>query len=108
MHKLVGDAGVLTLPRKQMFAGMYFQAAERVAGRVSRKEARRLWRACFAADLITPTQLRQGIFYLYLMRFAHVAAAFRKRLEKHWPQHYFVRRTETYLKTPLPAAKVVA
>ena len=39
------EAAKLTTPaRNEMFAGMYFAAAERMADRVSRKEGRQIWR----------------------------------------------------------------
>jgi glycosyltransferase involved in cell wall biosynthesis len=112
MQRLIEDAKLMTPPRKEMFAGMYFQCAERVADRISRKEARQIWRDAFGAGVITSHQLRQGLNYLRLFRFPSLRASRRLEFERAWPSSYFVRRSATYLKTPLcrgehPAISVV-
>lgn len=101
MLQVIRGNSMLSGERKAMFAGMYFQAAERMAQRVSRKDGRAIWRRCFDQQLIAPRELRQGDRYLALLRFPRIAQVYRAWLEKRWNPLYFVRRSSTYLKTPL-------
>ncbi len=112
MQCVIENANVMTPARKEMFAGMYFQCAERVADRVSRKEARQIWQDAHRAGVIDGAQLRAGLMYFQLFRFESVRKSRRIALEQTWPANFFVRRTATYLKTPLhrgefPAISVV-
>ncbi|HEY0008789.1 MAG TPA: glycosyltransferase family A protein [Tepidisphaeraceae bacterium] len=107
----VRAAGQLTLERRDMFAGMFFQSAERIAQRASRKEGKAIWQRALELELITPSQCRQGKTYLTLHRWPSVRGIARKRLEKQWPAAFFVKRSPTYLNAPVqsaPAAEVAA
>src|SRR5205814_3155194 len=101
MLHVIEDAKLMTPARKEMFAGMYFQCGERVADRVSRKEARQIWRDAYAAGVIDRRQLRGGLRYFHLFRFPSFRKSKRLTLERTWPANFFVRRSATYLKTPL-------
>lgn len=101
MLTLVREKNLLTVDRRAMFAGMYFQAAERMAMRVSRRNGRDLWKRGFDAGVITVGEHRRGDRYLMLLRFASIARWYRKHLERTWNPHYFIKRTSTYLKTPV-------
>ena len=48
MQRVIENANLMTPARKEMFAGMYFQCAERVADRVSRKRHGRSGRMLIA------------------------------------------------------------
>ena len=100
--KAVQTAGQLNDARKAMFAGMFFQSAERIAQRVSRTEGKAVWRKAFELKLVTERQLRQGVFYINLFRWPRVRDFARRRLEKQWPAAYFVQRSATYLNAPAP------
>jgi len=100
MLTLIREKKLLTDDRRAMFAGMYFQAADRMATRVSRREGRDLWRRCLDAGLVTSREHKQGDRYLALLRFPRLAAMYRRHLERQWNPLYFVKRTSTYLKTP--------
>ena len=112
MQGVVENANRMTPQRREMFAGMYFQCAERVADRVSRKQGRQVWLDAYRAGVITAQQRLQGMQYFHLFRFPSLRAAQRRKLEKSWPANYFIRRSATYMKTPLhrgdlPAVSVV-
>jgi len=100
----VKSRNLLTPARIAMFAGLYFQAAERMAAKVSRRDGRDVWRRCFNAGLITATEHAQGDRFLMMLRFPGLAVLYRARLERLWNPLYFVKRTSTYLKTPLESA----
>ncbi len=112
MQKVIESAGMMTAARKEMFAGMYFDAAERMADRVSRKEAREIWKETFAAGVMTKQQRLQGLQYFHLFRWEGMRKQRRRRLEKQWPANFFVRTGPDYLRTPVvrgerPAISVV-
>jgi glycosyltransferase involved in cell wall biosynthesis len=108
MQRAIENAKLMTPARKEMFAGMYFQCAERVADRVSRKEARQIWRDAHSAGVIDAKQLRQGLRYFHLFRFPSLRQSQRHKLEQSWPPNFFIRRTATYLKTPLHRGELPA
>lgn len=99
----VARAGRLDNVTKPMFAGLYFQSAERLGTKISWREGQRIWSLAFSFSLINPKQLSQGRTYFYLYRFKRLRAWYRRRLEKQWPAAFFVKRSETYLKAPVPA-----
>jgi hypothetical protein len=97
MLRTIEDARLMTPARKAVFAGMYFQLAERTAQKIGRKEARQIWRETFDAGLIDARQLKQGTFYFRLYRWPSLYASKRRKLEREWPAEFFVRRTATYV-----------
>jgi glycosyltransferase involved in cell wall biosynthesis len=112
MQKVIEGAGMMTAARKEMFAGMYLDAAERLADRVSRKEAREIWWDAFLAGVITKRQRLQGLQYFRLFRWEGMRRSRRRWLERIWPANFFVRTGPDYLRTPvvrgeLPAISVV-
>jgi glycosyltransferase involved in cell wall biosynthesis len=106
MLELLVQRDLLTPPRKQMFVGMYFQAAERLADGFSRREARRVWRICRRRGLIPLRPYLQGLAYLLAHRWPGRAKRIRERIEQTWPPLYLCRRSSTYLRTPLKMAEV--
>jgi glycosyltransferase involved in cell wall biosynthesis len=101
MLSLIREKNLLTDARRAMFAGMYFQCAERMATRVSRRDGRMVWKRAFDAGLITVSEHRRGDRYLAMLRFPRLAKWYRSHLERSWNPLYFVKRTSTYLRTPL-------
>ncbi|MBC7784654.1 MAG: glycosyltransferase family 2 protein [Burkholderiales bacterium] len=100
--KIIKDAGLLSDTYRDYLAGLFWQSAERVAQRVSRKEARLIWQKAHDLGLIKAAQLKQGRNYLLLARFARLHPHLLARLKRHWPASFFVTRSATYLKSPVP------
>ncbi len=97
------DAGLLTDHRRKLFAGLFFQSAERVGTRLGWRDGLAVWKRARTLDLITDRELSQGKFYFWMYRFRSLRPYLRGRLGRAWPAEYFVKRSETYLKAPVPA-----
>jgi glycosyltransferase involved in cell wall biosynthesis len=98
----VRQAGAMTDARREYFAGMFFQSAERIAERASRRDARANRTRARELQLITPREEAQGNRYLMLHRFPALRGPMRRRLQRKWPAAYFVQRSSTYLRAPAP------
>lgn len=101
---VVRAAGKMTDLRRRALAGVFFQSAERIAQRVSRVEGRAVWKKAHALKLITVTQRVEGDLYLFSGRWPSVREVLGKLLRKRWPAEYFLVKSPTYLKAPVPAA----
>jgi glycosyltransferase involved in cell wall biosynthesis len=71
----------LTEPRKRMLAGLIFQAAERLAMRVSRREARQQWEAAISAGVAGNDLASAGRRYFRFFRFTSQRPRLRKKVE---------------------------
>ncbi len=100
--KTVEAAGQLTAVRRAMFAGMFFQSAERLGTRQSWREGLSVWTKAHALGLISDRQFRQGRNYFWLYRFKKLRGIYRNRLTRQWPREFFVPRSTTYLTAPAP------
>src|SRR6185437_1636097 len=94
--------GQLNDVTRPLFAGIFFQSAERVAARVSRREGVAIWQRALELGLIDATQFAQGRRYLFLSRFNRVSRIYRNYLRMTWPSPFFVTRSATYLRPPAP------
>ncbi len=99
--KLLTNAHQLTEPNRLAMAGLFWQSAERIAKRVSRKEARDVWHRAYDLGLINIKQMKQGTRYLALSRFGFLQNPLRHRLTKAWPKPFFVSKSTTYLNSPV-------
>lgn len=102
VYRLVEAAGELTDARREMFAGMFFQSAERIGTRVGWRDGLAVWVKAHALGLINAKQFAQGRNYFWMYRFKRLRGIYRKRLERKWPRAYFVTRSATYLNAPAP------
>ncbi len=71
----------LTEPRRRMLAGLIFQAAERLAQRVSRSDARTRWEDAINAGVVAPDLASAGRSYFRFFRFSGQRSRLRKKVE---------------------------
>jgi len=100
----VRNAGLLNDLHRAMFAGLFFQSAERIGTRVGWRDGLAVWERARGLDLITDRQLAQGRRYFWMYRFKSLRSWLRGRLQRAWPKGYFVPKSETYLKAPIVGA----
>jgi glycosyltransferase involved in cell wall biosynthesis len=102
IYKTVCDAGQMTGARKRWFAGMYFTGVEVIGQKVHRGEARKAWKFALNDGLITPAEHRQGWWLLLNMRWPNRYLKLRNKMLHRWPSEYFLPRSDTFMKTPVP------
>jgi hypothetical protein len=101
MHRLIEQQGLLTEPRRRMIAGMYFRAAERMAERASRREARSIWKRGRGEGLLSFHHYIEGVAYFFAYRWETARAATKGWLERNWPVELLAPRSPLLVKTPM-------
>ncbi|HRK30873.1 MAG TPA: glycosyltransferase family A protein [Tepidisphaeraceae bacterium] len=103
IYKHISDRGGMTEARRRWFVGMYFTAAETIAKKLHRGEGRRAWKHAWTDGLVTAAQYRQGWWLLVNARWPARYESMRASLESKWPREYFLPRSDTFMKAPIPA-----
>ena len=103
VHDDLGRLGLLTARRRRMLGGQFFLAAEMLATRVSRREARRAWVEAVRRGLASPVFLPRGIEYLS-SRDDLRRARLKRRLIRRWPAELIPRRGRRFTTARVPGA----
>lgn len=97
----------LTDQRKRMLAGLIFQAAERLALRVSRTEARTRWKDAIRAGVVAPDLAWSVSRYFRYFRFSSQRQHLRKKVESRFGD-IPLTRSRTSLVCPVGATPTVS
>lgn len=89
---------------RERFAVLFWEAALRLADRVSAREGRVVWREARRRGLIDARRFWQGWSLLALRRAAGMQRRLRHRLMLAWPRPYFFPQNPTFNKARVPGA----
>lgn len=102
IYRIATEAGAMTDARRKHFAGMYFTAVEKIGTKVHRAEGRRLWKCALTDGVISPGEYRQGWWLFANLRWNNRYAKLRAKLQERWPPEFFLPRSLTFMKAPVP------
>lgn len=95
--QLVKDAGALTEPRKRAIGGVLFMNAERLALKVSRREARELWQYAIDQSLVPTDVAKDGKRYFRWFHYKKRRAHIKQKIDRTWPADIPTARSRTSL-----------
>jgi glycosyltransferase involved in cell wall biosynthesis len=102
MFHFLDSRSLLNESRRQTFAALYFRAAQTLATRASRRDARATWSAARRDGVITNAQFLQGWLFLLVHRWPAARGRMLARLQRSWPAAYFAQPSTTLLRAPMP------
>ncbi len=104
VYRTVDGAGLMTPARKLWFAGLYFNAAERLARRVDRREGRALLGALRRRGILGPRRYAEGMLYFTAMHRHPWERRVKEHLLRRWPRELFAPGSPTFQSEPLDPA----